>query len=103
MEYLENINTTLLLEIREKCRLDKNYQLSDKIRDVLDSRLEFVFDTKEGQELHSYSEHYFKNMDKISTLYNITFNSKRQFVEWKIKDDIRINNILDGWIYSMQK
>lgn len=58
---MEHIGTSLLLEIREKARSNKNWVLCDKIRDILDDRLDFVFDTKDGQELHSHSEHYFKH------------------------------------------
>ena len=99
---MHHIGTSLLLEIREKARQNKDWSSSDQIRDILDERLDFVFDTKEGQDLYSYSEFYFKNMSKIEKIYGITFKTKRQFVEWKIKDDIKINANLDSWIFSMQ-
>lgn len=99
---MKHIGTSLLLEIREKARENKDWSLSDQIRDILDERLDFVFDTKEGQLLHSYSESFFKNMPKIACIYNLNFTNKRQFVEWKLKDDIRINALVDSWIYSNQ-
>ena len=33
-----------LIELRKKARTDKDYKLSDEIRDYLDSKLIFIFD-----------------------------------------------------------
>lgn len=41
--------TDELLDIREKSRLERNYTLSDLIREELDSRGSFVFDHPHGQ------------------------------------------------------
>jgi hypothetical protein len=100
---LQHISTSLLIECRAIARQNKNWLNADLIRNELDNRLCFVFDTKEVQEIHSFSESYFSNMGKISSIYGIQFQSKRDFVEWKIKDEIRINKLVDAWIYSTQK
>lgn len=100
---LQDISTSLLIECRAIARQNKNWFNSDLIRNELDNRLCFVFDTKEGQEIYSLSDSFFANMSKISSIYNIHFESKRDFVEWKIKDEIRINKLVDSWIFSTQK
>lgn len=40
-----------LIEIRKEAREEKNWVLSDQIRDYLDTKHIFVFDHKEGQEV----------------------------------------------------
>ena len=101
MAFVQYMYTDELLEWREEVRKNKDYKLSDKIRNILDERLVFVFDSKDGQEVYHLYESYFSKMEKISTLYNIKFESKRKFVEYKIKENIRLNALVDNWIKIM--
>lgn len=41
-----------LIDLREQSRLNKDYKLSDDIRDYLDTKHIFIFDHKEGQEIY---------------------------------------------------
>jgi cysteinyl-tRNA synthetase len=41
-----------LVDMRENARYNKNWKLADKIRDLLDTKHVFVFDTKEGQVIY---------------------------------------------------
>lgn len=88
-----------LIEFRKVARESKDWKLSDEIRAFLDTKLVFVFDTKEGQEVYYLCEKYFKNHDKkIETIAL----SKRQYVEFRIKQDIRNENNFEAWLFSMK-
>lgn len=78
-----------LIDIRKFARENKNWKLSDEIRNYLDEKLVFIFDTKYGQEV------WF--MPKGSRITN------RIEMEKRIKDDIRYNNNFDAWLYSIEK
>ena len=95
-----NLSTEELLEIRQKSRLDKDFKTSDLIRDELDKRLSFVFDTKEGQEVYHLPEKYFRFKDKFE---KTRLMSNRQYVEYRIKEDLRIDKILESWFVSNLK
>lgn len=69
---------------REKARIEKNWALSDEIRNYLDSKNIFIFDTKNGQEI-----------------YYPTIKKTRQQIEFEMKEDIRLNKIFDAWLYSI--
>lgn len=85
------------IEDRKNARSNKDWKLSDEIRDYLDTQLVFIFDAKHGQEIYYLTENYFKNQDRnIET----TAMSKRQYVERQIKQDITANNSFDAWLYS---
>jgi len=42
-------------------------------------------------------------MEKTGRIHNVTFKSKRDFVEWEIKQDIQCEKRLDAWIFSTSK
>lgn len=88
-----------LIDIRKDARENKDWKLSDEIRNYLDIKLVFVFDTKSGQEILYLPKEYFRNKDRRMETIAM---SERQYVEYKIKEDVRIEKILDSWIYSMQ-
>jgi hypothetical protein len=89
-----------LIEDRKYARANKNWKLSDEIRDYLDTKLVFVFDAKWGQEVYYLTEGYFKNQErKIETMAM----SKRQFVEYKIQQDIKAEKNFEAWLYSTRK
>ena len=97
---MKDLYTDELIELREKARLDKNYKLSDEIRNILDERLCFIFDTKEGQEVYHLPYSYFKFKDKFE---HTKIMSNRQFVEYRIKKDILADKYLESWIYTNLK
>ncbi len=89
-----------LIEDRKNARDNKDWKLSDEIRNYLDSKLVFIFDTKDGQEVYYLNENYFKNKNrKIETIAM----SRRQFLEYQIKQDINSNNNFDAWLFSIKK
>ncbi len=89
-----------LIEERKLSREQKNWKLSDEIRDYLDTKLVFVFDAKWGQEVYHLTEGYFKNKErKIETVAM----SHRQYVEHQIKQDIVIEKNFEAWLYSVRK
>lgn len=89
-----------LIEDRKEARENKNWKLSDEIRNYLDAKLVFVFDTKWGQEVYYLTEWYFKNKErKIETMAM----SKRQFVEYKIKQDINAEKNFEAWLFSTRR
>lgn len=89
-----------LIEDRKEARANKNWKLSDEIRDYLDTKLVFVFDAKWGQEVYYLPPSYFKNKErKIETVSM----SNRQYVEHQIKQDIIAEKNFEAWLYSIQK
>ena len=69
---------------RKLARGNKDFEESDRIRDLLDSKGVIVFDTKDGQEV------YYTN------------NKTREQVIDKIQNDKKANAIFDSWLYSMK-
>ena len=41
-----------LIHVREVARADRDWKLSDEIRDYLDTKHTFIFDTKDGQNIY---------------------------------------------------
>ena len=86
-----------LIEYRKEARENKNWKLSDEIRDYLNTKLVFVFDANWGQEVYYLTEGYFKNQErKIETMSM----SKRQYVEYRIKQDINAEKNFEAWLFS---
>jgi len=83
---LENKYISELVEIRKDARLNNDYSLSDKIRDYLDTKQTFIFDTKEGQVVY----HELKGMTRSKIIH-------------KINKDKRAEKMFDAWLYSMRK
>lgn len=99
MEF-ENKYIDELIDIRKNARDNKDWKLSDDIRNYLDVKLIFIFDAKWGQEVWYLTNDYFSHKErKIET----TAYSNRQYVEHKIKEDIRAENNFDAWLYSVRK
>lgn len=103
----ENKYIEELIDERKLARENKEWKLSDEIRNYLDEKFVFVFDVKDNdgkpfQEVHYLYGDYFNKIETIERLYKIKFKSKREFVEWNIKQDISRTKRLDSWIYSMQ-
>ena len=89
-----------LIEERKLSREQKNWKLSDEIRDYLDTKLIFVFDAKWGQEIYYLPQSYFKNKErKIET----AAMNNRQYLEYQIKKEIVAENNFEAWLYSTRK
>lgn len=62
---LSQLSTDFLTDQREQSRIAGDYKTSDAIRDELDSRGSFCFDTKNGQVVYhlgtGYTREYVKN------------------------------------------
>lgn len=105
-----------LVDIRKEAREKKNWKLSDDIRNYLDTKLVFIIDHKEYQEVHYLTDSYFNKIysynkgdakkweetaiQKIERLHNIKFETNRKFVEWNIQQDKRAEKRFEAWIYS---
>lgn len=76
----------LLIEQRAIARENKDFSLSDNIRDELDSQNVFVFDTKDGQEVY----------------FELKGMTRGKLIE-KINNDKRADKIFDAWLYSVKK
>lgn len=89
--------TDLLLEMREQARKLGDYGTSDLIRDELDRRLVFVFDTKDGPEVYYLFDGYFRanysNGQELQT--------KRAFLEARIAWERKADKAFDAWLKTM--
>lgn len=65
--------TDELVYLREIVREQKDFKLSDEIRNILDSRGSFVFDTKYGQEVFHLGSGYIR--EEVVKNYNSINNS----------------------------
>ena len=89
-----------LIENRKIARENKDWKLADEIRNYLDTKLVFIFDAKWGQEVWYLVEKYFERQErKIETIAM----SKRQYVEYRIKQDINAEKNFEAWLYSTRK
>ncbi len=93
-------NVDELIFFRDKARNDKDWKKSDELRDYLDNKLVFVFDTKSGQEVYHLNENFFKFKNK--KLITLAMNN-RQYVELQIKKGIASDNNFNAWLYSINK
>ena len=93
------INIDRLIHNRGLYMAAKNYQQTDEIRDLLDTQLVFIFDHKDGfQETHYLPQSYFKSMAKIERIRNTKFKNKRQFVEFRLREDRQAEKLFDNWL-----
>lgn len=89
-----------LIDERKEARANKNWKLSDEIRNFLDTKLVFVFDANFGQEVYYLTNGYFKKKErKIETIAM----SNRQYVEYRIKQDLNAEKNFEAWLYSTRK
>ena len=87
-----------LISMRIVARQNKDWQLADELRNYMDNKLVFIFDVKDGQDVYWLNHAYFLSKDKF--LETLAMNN-RQYVEYRIKRDIRAENNFDAWLYSM--
>jgi len=72
-----------LIDIREEARAEKNWELSDKIREYLDSKSTFIFDTKEGQEV-----------------YHTNTMSRNELIK-RIQKNKNAEKLFNSWLFSV--
>ena len=83
---IENKYVSELIDIREEAKADKDWKLSDEIRNYLDTKQSFVFDTKDGQVVY----HELEGMTRIKLIE-------------KLNREKQANKLFDAWLYSMNK
>ncbi len=83
---LKETSIDLLIDIRAQAREGKNWKLSDEIRDHLDSKNVFVFDTKDGQEV-----------------YHMPYPTTREELINKINSNTAANNRFDAWLFTQKE
>mgnify|MGYP003655787070 CR=1 FL=1 len=71
-----------LIELRKQSRLERDWALSDDIRDYLDSKHIFIFDHKEGQEV-----------------YHRTTGTRQELIE-EIEKDRQAEKRFESWLFS---
>lgn len=96
----DSYNIDQLIATREISRADKDWKKCDDIRNYLDTKLVFIFDTKQGQEIYYLTEGYFKNKHKNERTKNL---NHRQYVEYRIKQDLNAYKVFDAWVFSMRE
>lgn len=87
-----------LIDKRRIAREEKLWNLSDQIRDYLDTKLVFIFDSKQGQGIYYLTPEFFK-VHKME--YIIDFKWARKKVESSIQKNIRADKNFDAWLTSM--
>ena len=73
-----------LVDFRKEAREQKNWKLSDKIRDYLDTKHSFIFDTKEGQ-----------------VVYHRTGYTRQGLIN-QLKIDAKAEKMFDAWLFSLR-
>lgn len=68
-----------LIDLRREAREQKNWKLSDEIRDVLDTKNVFVFDTSEGQVIYHRPRYTRKELVKK---LKMEMNAIKRFDSW---------------------
>lgn len=75
-----------IIDKRHEARINKDWELSDKLREELDSKNVFVFDTLKGQEVY----------------YPAKQTTREELVN-KINTEKRADKIFDAWLYSQKR
>ncbi len=81
----ENKYIDELVDLRNEAREQKNWKLSDEIRDYLDSKHTFIFDTVEGQ-----------------VVYHGQQRTRQKLID-QLKNESRAEKMFDAWLFSMRQ
>ncbi len=84
LDNLDDYYIDELIDIREKARNNKNWELSDRLRDYLDTKSVIIMDTKSGQ-----------------VVYHQLKGTTRSDLVKKMESDKRALANHDAWLYSM--
>lgn len=96
------MNIDELIYNRIEARKSHNWLLSDKLREILDNELVFVFDNNTDRpEVYYLTEKYFKDVTKHEAQSGKKFLTRRKYVEWRIQEDIRAENIFNAWLTTV--
>lgn len=91
------MNVDELIDQRRQAKQYRNYKECDRIRDLLDNELVFVFDLPGGyDEIYYLTDKYFSKMESAD------FQSKRKFVEHRIREERESENRFKSWLFSMK-
>lgn len=82
---IENKSIDELVNSRKQARIKRNWNLSDKIRNYLDTKHVFVFDTEHGQVVYHRNE-----------------TTRVELIDQLKKDD-RAEQLFDAWLFSMSR
>ena len=112
----ENYTIEEIVSLRSTARTEKNWALSDKSRDYLDSKHVFIFDSKEGQIVYYETAtkrvvkwfkdekgEYLKD-ENGQFIKDVTIReTTRQDVVDKINADNKADALFDAWLYTMSR
>jgi hypothetical protein len=117
---LEKISLSMLVDIRDRYRKKKNWEICDLIRDHLDKHLIFIIDTPDGQEvhyrckptivvpllkvkwnekLHSGEEFIRRGKEAVSKIEPYT----RKHLLKEIQSDVKSDKVFKAWLFSTLK
>ena len=82
---IENKCIDELVDSRKEARIKRNWSLSDRIRNYLDTKHVFVFDTEYGQ-----------------VVYHRAGLTRPDLID-KIKKEDRAEKLFDAWLFSMSR
>lgn len=98
----QNLHDDELILLREEARRQKDWKKSDEIRALLDERLVFLFDNKEGPpDIHWCTLAQFKWL--YAKPHHFPGWSKRKYLEYRIKQDIAAEKAQLAWQATMLK
>lgn len=87
------MNIDEIIYDRQKFREHKNFKEVDRLRDILDSELVFVFDLPENkQEVYYLTEKYFR--------FKPQGISHREYVKEQIKKDAQLEAVINAFVFS---
>lgn len=89
------LNIDYIISERERFRKEKNYEMCDLYRNLLEEKNIFINDTKDGQEVWFLPKKYFDK--KPNNLTN------KEFWQQKVQKDKTADNNFSAWLYSMQQ
>ncbi len=85
-------NIDELIYLRQQVREQKDWARSDTIRDYLDTKLVFIFDTKTGQEVHYLNQKYFAGKPEAMT--------QRDYIEYLKQRNLNAEARFDSWLHG---
>jgi hypothetical protein len=93
---MENMYIDELIDMREQLRNNKNWKAADEIRDYLDTKDVYIFDTVHGQVTLHLNNNFFKEKDRKEETKSMT---RRKYIEYLEKQSINAEKRLAHWMY----
>lgn len=85
LDNLDDYYIDELVDIRAKARMNKNWELADRLRDYLDTKSVIIMDTKDGQIVHY-----------------LTGNKTRQDLIDKQNKERKLIALQEAWLYTIK-